>query len=121
MPQETGGASDWKFMSAFGEEMAKKFGVATEDVWKTLINGNIPTGSEEDGGSKFTFSEEDMPGFGEKLKKWISEHPIEIATLLACIVVGPTAVVMTPALLGLLGFTPLGVAAGMLSCFDDFI
>jgi len=59
------------------------------------------------------FTREDLSGFSERLKEWILSNPKQFTTLVACIASGPTIAVVTPAMLGLVGFTPLGIAGGM--------
>jgi hypothetical protein len=43
---------------------------------------------------------------------WIKMHPREAAALIACILAAPTTIAMTPAVLGLAGFTSGGISAG---------
>jgi hypothetical protein len=103
----------WSSLSKFGEDVAKHAGVTTVNVWNATFSGRLPTGIEH-GDPKNKFTDEDMNDFGERLKTWISAHPKEIATLFACIAAAPTAVLVTPAMVGMLGFGPLGPVAGEL-------
>jgi hypothetical protein len=103
---------DWKFIDEFGEDMAKRLGSTAEDFWQKLSSNDILNGIGEATLPKFEFEEEDFSGFSERLKAWILANPKQFATLLACIASGPVVFVVTPAMLGLAGFTPIGIAAG---------
>jgi hypothetical protein len=50
----------------------------------------------------------------ERLRQWIMDHPKEVAKLVACIAAAPTAIVLTPAVIGAFGFGPLGLIGGKL-------
>ena len=141
------GPSAWKFASQNeyereggdqGESEGENDGDGDgdRDVQGSFRNNNTSvTKEDEPFGSKV---EDDSPGFGaeddslyseeehlervaEKLKRWILEHPKEAAELLACLTSAPAAVILTPIVLGLIGFTPLGVAAGKSSryCYSS--
>jgi hypothetical protein len=103
--------SDWSFVNKFAEGIANRVGVTTDSVWEAMLSGRPPIGSEE-GGPKDKFTEEEVHGFSERLKNWILEHPKEVAKLVACIGAAPTAVAVAPALLGMVGFGPLGPVVG---------
>jgi uncharacterized protein YlzI (FlbEa/FlbD family) len=65
--------SDWNLIDKFGKEVAKYAGISKDETWKALLGGRLPDGSEGVG-YKTHFDEEDMLGFSEKLKDWISNH-----------------------------------------------
>jgi hypothetical protein len=103
---------DWKFVEEFGEDMAKRLGSTADDFWQKLSSNDILNGIGEATLPKIEFEEEDLSGFSERLKEWILANPKQFATLLACIASGPVVFVVTPAMLGLVGFTPIGIAGG---------
>jgi hypothetical protein len=112
-------APDWSFVDKFAENIAKRAGTSKDEIWELLYNGkpdNRAPGIRSEDNVEFT--QGDIPGSSEKLKRWIMEHPQESTTLVACLAAGPTAVAITPAVLGLLGFGPLGIVAGTLLCYD---
>jgi hypothetical protein len=106
------GESDWKFIEEFGEDMAKRIGNTADDFWKTISQITSPKIQFTNDG----ISVDGLPEMFEKLKQWILPHPTEFVTLWACIAAGPIAIAITPEVLGLAGFTSLGVAAGTSSC-----
>tara|TARA_R110002003_G_scaffold9_1_gene342 strand:- start:2948 stop:3406 length:459 start_codon:yes stop_codon:yes gene_type:complete len=112
-------APDWSFVDKFAENIAKRAGTSKDEIWELLYNGkpdNRAPGIRSEDNVEFT--QGDIPGSSEKLKRWIMEHTQEFTTLVACLAAGPTAVAITPAVLGLLGFGPLGIVAGTLLCYD---
>jgi hypothetical protein len=104
---------EWSFINNFGKDIAKRAGTTTDNVWKALLGGQNTTGTDEDG-PKTEFTEDDMHGFSERLRQWITDHPKEVATLAACIAAAPAAIVLTPAVIGAFGFGPFGPIAGKL-------
>jgi hypothetical protein len=103
---------DWSFISQFREDMAKHLGSTAGDVWDKLGGGDILHDIGHAALSKIEFTQQDLPGFSERLKDWIVLNPKQFTTLLACIASGPIAQFVTPAMLGLVGFTPMGIAGG---------
>lgn len=101
--------SDWTFIKKFGKEIANRAGVQADTIWNALLGGRLL-----DGPSKDKFAEEDMHGFSHKLRQWITNHPKEVATLVARIAAALTAVSLTPAMIAMLGLGPLGPVAGKL-------
>ncbi|KAI4926608.1 hypothetical protein J4E85_006902 [Alternaria conjuncta] len=93
---------DWKFITKFGEDMANHLGTTAGDVWEKLSSGDI----------LHDIGQAAIPNIDERLKAWILDNPKLFSTLLACIASGPIALAVTPAMLGLVGFTPIGIAAG---------
>jgi hypothetical protein len=104
--------SDWKFIAEFGEDMAKRLGSTADDFWQKLSSGDLVSDIGKATFPKIEFTEEDLSGFSERLKAWILANPKQFATLLACIASGPIVFFVTPAMLGLVGFTPIGIAGG---------
>ncbi|KAI4702137.1 hypothetical protein J4E81_002499 [Alternaria sp. BMP 2799] len=110
---------DWKFITQFGEDMAKHLGTTAGDCWEKLSSGDIIHDIGQAAIPNIDFTKEDLSGFSERLKEWILANPKQFSTLLACIASGPIALAVTPAILGLIGFTPIGIAAGsMASAFQ---
>ncbi|KAI4695394.1 uncharacterized protein J4E84_002020 [Alternaria hordeiaustralica] len=110
---------DWKFITKFGEDMANHLGTTAGDVWEKLSSGDILHDIGQAAIPNIEFTKEDLTGFSERLKAWILANPKLFTTLLACIASGPIALAVTPAMLGLVGFTPIGIAAGsMASAFQ---
>ncbi|KAI4712640.1 hypothetical protein J4E89_002908 [Alternaria sp. Ai002NY15] len=103
---------DWKFITKFGEDMANHLGTTAGDVWEKLSSGDILHDIGQAAIPNIEFTKEDLTGFSERLKAWILANPKLFTTLLACIASGPIALAVTPAMLGLVGFTPIGIAAG---------
>ncbi|KAI4645249.1 hypothetical protein J4E93_006049 [Alternaria ventricosa] len=103
---------DWKFIGQFGEDMANHLGTTAGDFWDKLSSGDIMHDIGQSALPKIEFTKEDLSGFSERLKAWILANPKKFSTLLACIASGPIALAVTPATLGLIGFTPIGIAAG---------
>ena len=103
---------DWNFIAQFGEDMAKQLGTTAGDFWDKLSSGDIMHDISQSTLPKIEFTEKDLAGFSERLKAWILAHPKQFSTLLACIASGPIALAVTPVMLGLVGFTPIGIAAG---------
>ncbi|KAF1959610.1 hypothetical protein CC80DRAFT_501811 [Byssothecium circinans] len=57
----------------------------------------------------------DIPGKAREAKKWMKEHPKETAIIAACIIIPIVCAALTPVVLGGLGFTASGVAAGSIA------
>ncbi|KAH6870719.1 hypothetical protein BKA58DRAFT_440258 [Alternaria rosae] len=116
LPQVPGGyineEYDWKFVAQFGEDMAKQLGSTAGDFWEKLGSGDIIHDIGQVAIPNIEFTKEDLSGFSERLKAWILANPKQFTTLLACIASGPIALAVTPVMLGLVGFTPIGIAAG---------
>jgi len=104
---------DWTFLEQFGEDMAKRVGSTADDFWQKMNGGDFVQDIGKLVLPKIDFSEEDLGGFSERLKQWILQHSREFATLLACVASGPITAIYTPAMLGLMGFTPIGIGAGI--------
>ncbi|KAI4933862.1 uncharacterized protein J4E92_003531 [Alternaria infectoria] len=110
---------DWKFIAQFGEDMAKQLGTTAGDFWDKLSSGDILHDIGQAAIPNIAFTKEDLAGFSERLKVWILANPKQFSTLLACIASGPIALAVTPAMLGFIGFTPIGIAPGsMASAFQ---
>ena len=121
LPRQAGEEdSDWQFIQEFGEDMAKRLGSTADEFWQKMSSSDFVKEIGQKTLPKFNFTEEDLSGFSERLRLWILAHPIEFATLLACIAAGPIVIAITPAMLGLFGFTPLGIAAGKLPIIPVF-
>jgi hypothetical protein len=113
LPTYEGASPDWAALSQFGEDVGKQVKATASEAWDALLGGyGAVSAIAQDNGYKFEFKEEDLEGMAEKLKRWIREHPKEAATLLACLASAPIAITLTPTILGLIGFTPIGPAAG---------
>jgi hypothetical protein len=115
------GESDWNFMEEFGEDMAKRIGNTADDFWKMISSGDLINEISQITFPKIQFTKDGisvdgLPDMFEKLKQWILRHPREFVILLACIAAGPIAIAITPEVLGLTGFTSLGIAAGTSYC-----
>ncbi|RYN66542.1 hypothetical protein AA0118_g2786 [Alternaria tenuissima] len=106
---------DWKFIEDFGEDMAKRLGSTADDFWQKMTSGDLLKDIGQITLPEIEFTREDLSGFSERLKEWILSNPKQFTTLVACIASGPTIAVVTPAMLGLVGFTPLGIAGGSLA------
>ncbi|KAI4680069.1 uncharacterized protein J4E88_005960 [Alternaria novae-zelandiae] len=102
----------WKFITQFGEDMAKHLGTTAGDFWEKLSSGDIMHDIGQSTLPNVEFTKKDLAGFSERLKAWILANPKQFSTLLACIASGPIALAVTPVMLGLVGFTPIGIAAG---------
>jgi len=103
---------DWNFIAQFGEDMAKQLGTTAGDFWDKLSSGDILHDIGQAAIPNIEFTKEDLSGFSERLKVWILAKPKQFSTLLACIASGPIALAVTPAMLGLIRFTPIGIAPG---------
>jgi len=106
-------APDWTFLEKVGKDLAKQAGITPDELWKMMLSGRLPAGRGIEGGPKIEFNQDDIPGGNNKFKRWILEHPGEFLQLIACLAAGPTALAVAPAIIGMLGFGPLGVVAGM--------
>ena len=104
---------DWTFLDQFGQDMAKRVGSTADDFWQKMSSGDFVKDIGKLAIPKIEFTEKDLGAFSEGLKQWILQHPKEFATLLACVASGPMTAIVTPAMLGLVGFTPIGIGAGM--------
>ncbi|KAG9185285.1 hypothetical protein G6011_07829 [Alternaria panax] len=110
---------DWKFIDDFGEDMAKRLGSTADDFWQKLSSGDLLKDISPASWPTIEFTQKDLSGFSENIKEWILSNPGQFATLLACIASGPIVAAVTPAMLGLVGFTPIGIAGGsMASAFQ---
>lgn len=105
--------SDWAFIEEFGQEMGKHIGKTADEVWQSMITGQIFNDLEQAGTAFVGGVQEHLPGMSDRAMKWITEHPSEAAALIACILAVPTATAVTPAILGWTGFTLGGIEAGM--------
>jgi len=92
--------------------MAKHLGSTAGDFWEKLGTGDILHDIGQAAIPNIEFTKEDLSDFSERLKEWVLANPKQFSTLLACIASGPIALTVTPAMLGLIGFTPIGIAAG---------
>ncbi|KAL1792782.1 hypothetical protein ACET3X_009289 [Alternaria dauci] len=106
---------DWNFIEDFGQDMAKRLGSTADDFWQKTSSGHLLEDIGQATLPKIDFTQEDLSGFSERLKEWIVSNPKQFTTLLACIASGPIVAVITPTMLGLVGFTPIGIAAGSLA------
>ncbi|KAH7398822.1 hypothetical protein DE146DRAFT_632387 [Phaeosphaeria sp. MPI-PUGE-AT-0046c] len=102
--------SDWGFINEFGKDVAKRTETTTRSFWFAAMTGCVSGAFAED--TKDGFTEEELNSFSDRLKKWLMGHPDDAAKLLACIAGAPTAALLTPTVLTMLGFGPLGVIAG---------
>jgi hypothetical protein len=110
---------DWSFISQFGEYMAKHLGSTAGDVWDKLGGGDILHDIGHAAFSKIELTQEGLLGFSERLKDWIVFNPKQFTTLLACIASRPITQFVTPATLGLVGFTPMGIAMAFLEAVKE--
>ncbi|KAF1978145.1 hypothetical protein BU23DRAFT_525848 [Bimuria novae-zelandiae CBS 107.79] len=115
-------ADTWKHLDGFGQEASKHIGDATVEAWKHLDG----FGQEEAGKSigcavgqtrkHFdVFTQEagkNSAGAAEHAWNWIAEHPRETFTIVSSVFAAPVAIAVTPLVLGAVGFTSGGVAAG---------
>jgi len=104
---------DWTFLEQFGEKMAKQVGSTADDFWQNMNGGDFVQDIGKLVLPKIEFNDKDLGGFSERLKQWILQHPKEFATLLACVASGPITAIYTSTMLGLAGFTPIGIGAGI--------
>ncbi|OAK98404.1 hypothetical protein IQ06DRAFT_350098 [Phaeosphaeriaceae sp. SRC1lsM3a] len=71
---------DWNFIDRFGKDAAKSAGTTKRSFWLTAMTGYLPHVNARN--TKDSFSEEEVNGFSDRLKKWIRAHPTQVATLL---------------------------------------
>ncbi|KAJ4381212.1 hypothetical protein N0V86_003561 [Didymella sp. IMI 355093] len=115
-PAYEGASPDWAILSQFGEDIGKQVGATASEAWDALLGGyGAVSAIAQENGYKFESKEKDLEGMAQKLKRWIQEHPKEAATLLACLASALIAITLTPTMLGLIGFTPIGPAAGSIA------
>jgi hypothetical protein len=104
---------DWSSMENFGQDVGKHVGATPEDVWAALMSGDLVRQVQQQSATFMDAAQEYLPSNTDRVLLWIKMHPTEAAALIACILAAPTAIAMTPAALGLAGFTSGGVVAGM--------
>ncbi|KAF2130989.1 hypothetical protein P153DRAFT_365611 [Dothidotthia symphoricarpi CBS 119687] len=109
------GDFDWTSLTRFGEDTGKLVGATADEVWTSLLSGQMLDAVSQKGGSMFENVREHVPGLGDRVVAWIVQHPKEAAALVACILAAPAAMAVTPAALGLAGFTAGGTVAGSLA------
>ncbi|KAH7075620.1 hypothetical protein BKA63DRAFT_302565 [Paraphoma chrysanthemicola] len=112
-------ARDWAIVDNFAETVAENSNSSKDDVWRALYTGN-PHASllRNNSGPKFESRQEDMPDIDENFMNWITAHPRDFITMIACLVTAPTAIAITPALLGVLGFGPVDIVTIVCSHCD---
>ncbi|KAF1962777.1 hypothetical protein CC80DRAFT_487252 [Byssothecium circinans] len=128
--------STLKALGGFGEEAGKHVGAVGDDIWKALLGGGqliqehagpvvSDIGRGLDGAAKYVGKHimsavkdaekiewEKLPG---DVKEWIEKHPEQTLGIIAGIVAVTVTVATVPAVLGALGFTGEGVAAGSIA------
>ncbi|KAH7090514.1 hypothetical protein FB567DRAFT_546703 [Paraphoma chrysanthemicola] len=103
-------ARDWAIVDKFAETVAENSNSSKDDVWKALYTGNPHASLLRNNSSpKFESRQEDMPDFDENFMNWITSHPRDFVTMIACLASAPTAIAITPALLSVLGFAPVDI------------
>lgn len=81
-----------------------QIGLNKETEAKKPIKGAFDDGKGRDPGSK----EEEAETGTDKLKGWTLEHPKEATARLACLTSVPVTTALTPSVLALIDFTPVG-------------
>jgi hypothetical protein len=120
----------WKALLGAGNEIGKYAGPTAEEVWKKLDvlgqEAGKHIGGVVDDAKKFEWdAAADMKSWIKKnpghtaadFKSWIEAHPKQAAGILAGILAPPLAIAAVPVMLGGLGFTAGGVAAGMCTLY----
>jgi hypothetical protein len=120
----------WKALLGAGNEIGKHAESTAEDVWKKLdvlgqeagkhIGGVVEDAKkfEWDAAADVKSWIKKNPGHtAADFKSWVEAHPKQAAGILAGILAPPLAIAAVPVMLGGLGFTAGGVAAGMCTLY----
>jgi len=111
-----------KAIDGIGQEVGRHVGGAAFEARKHLDNVGHEVGRQVGEAAPKALQKLDQVGqeVGKKVSGaaartggWIVKHPGETASIVGCVVAAPLAIAITPLVLGAIGFTSAGVAAGM--------
>jgi hypothetical protein len=124
--------SAFQTLENFGEEAGKHVGATADNVWKALLGAGDQIGKHAGPAAEDAWKKLDVLGqeAGKRIggvvedakkleweraagaKSWMENHPKQVAGIAAALVAPPLAIAAVPVVLGGLGFTAAGVAAG---------
>lgn len=113
--------TDWTFLTDLANQAGKHVGTTADETWTALLSGQLLDSVTQKATTLMQDAHHHVPGMGDRASTWAMQYPKQAAALMACILAAPAAIAVTPAALGLVGFTAGGTAAGEYHFFINYL